>query len=74
MIACEVKHMSELQKNPEELTELPQETKEPFVPSPRWKRVVAWCLFAVVALGIISWLLGIAEPRWTEKLLDYFRN
>lgn len=69
--------MSEIEKTPEELqTQQPEETaeKEPFVPSPRWKRVMAWCLFAVVALGIVFWLLGIAEPHWTEKLLDYFRN
>lgn len=65
--------MSELQKNPEEL-DIREETKEPFVPSPRWKRVMAWCLFAIVMLGIVFWLLGIAEPHWTEKVLDYFRN
>lgn len=68
--------MSEMERNQTELQDMPEETaeKEPFVPSPRWKRVAAWCMFAVVVLGIIFWLLGIAEPNWTEKLLDYLRN
>ncbi len=69
--------MSELKENvPQSATEQMDDApeKEPFVPSPRWKRVMAWLLFAVVALGIIFWLLDIAEPNWTEKLLDYFRN
>lgn len=66
--------MEELRNNSEELQNTAEETKEPFVPSPRRKRVTAWCLFAVVMLGIVFWLLGIADPHWTEKILDYFRN
>ncbi len=42
--------------------------KEPFVPSPTSKRVFAWILFAIVILGIISWLLSIAFPGWIETV------
>ena len=45
-----------------------------FVPSPKWKRVLAWVLFAIVVLGIASWLLNIAVPEWPEKLFGYTRG
>lgn len=43
---------------------------EPFVPSPKWKRVFAWILFGIVAIGIIFWLLHIAYPdmRWVTTI------
>lgn len=51
-------------------TEEPE--KEPFIPSPKWKRVMAWILFAVVIVGIINWLLGIAVPNWTDIVKSWF--
>ena len=53
----------------EEMLDLEQENpeeKEPYVSSPRWKRVAAWVLFGVVCVGIVLWLLGIANPTWTD--------
>lgn len=44
------------------------EEKEPFVPSSTSKRVFAWILFAIVFLGIVSWLLSIAFPGWIESV------
>lgn len=54
----------------EELERVEKETPEcaEFVPSPTWKRVVAWVLFAIVVLGIITWLLNIACPGWIEAV------
>lgn len=52
---------------PEDLPN-PEDQIPAFVPSPRWKRVLAWALFAIVAVGIVTWLLGIANPTWTEQL------
>lgn len=54
----------------EELERVEKETPErtEFVPSPTWKRVTAWVLFAVVVLGIITWLLNIAWPGWIEAV------
>lgn len=37
-----------------------------YVPSPTWKRVVAWILFVIVALGILTWLMNIAWPDWID--------
>lgn len=47
-----------------------QEEKEPFVPSPKWKRVFAWILFAIVTIGIVLWLLNIAYPgmQWIKTI------
>lgn len=47
-----------------------QETaeKEPFVPSSTSKRVLAWILFVIVFLGIVTWLLNIAFPDWIEAV------
>ena len=47
---------------------------QPCTPSPTWKRVLAWVLFAIVVLGIASWLLNIAVPEWPEKLFGYTRG
>lgn len=44
------------------------EEKGPFVPSSTSKRVFAWILFAIVFLGIVSWLLSIACPDWVESV------
>ena len=44
------------------------EEKELFVPSSASKRVFAWILFAIVFLGIVSWLLSIACPDWVESV------
>ena len=54
-------------------TPMPEE-KPPFEPSSKGRRIFAWVLFGIVAIGIVFWLLGIADPNWTEKLLDYFRH
>ncbi len=50
------------------------EEKPPFEPSSKGRRIFAWVLFGIVAIGIVFWLLGIADPNWTEKLLGYFRH
>lgn len=50
----------------------PEESAEPYVPSPKWKRVLAWVLFGVVCLGIFLWLLGIARPDWVETVKSWF--
>lgn len=42
--------------------------KEPFVPSSTSKRVFAWILFAIVFLGLVSWLLSIAFPHWIDDV------
>ena len=44
------------------------EEKEPFVPSATSKRVFAWILFAIVFLGLVSWLLSIAFPHWIDDV------
>ena len=49
-----------------------EEVKAPFVPSPRWKRVLAWVFFVVVVLGIITWLLNIAFPAWIADVKAWF--
>lgn len=51
-------------ENEEVSAETEQTEKEPFVPSPRWKRIFAWVLFVIVVIGIICWLLNIAFPEW----------
>ncbi len=56
------------QKENEELRAEEVEEKEPFVPSSTSKRVFAWILFAIVFLGIVSWLLSIAFPDWIESV------
>ena len=48
------------------------EEKQPFEPSPKGRRIFAWVLFGIVTVGIVFWLLDIADPNWTEKLLGYF--
>lgn len=58
----------------EVLEQTPETEKEPFVPSSRGRRVLAWVLFGIVAVGVIFWLIGIAEPQWTEKVIEYFGN
>ena len=56
------------QKENEELRAEEVEEKEPIVPSSASKRVFAWILFAIVFLGIVSWLLSIAFPDWIESV------
>ncbi len=60
-----------------EMESLPQEElleeKEPFTPSPKWKRVVAWILFGIVMLGVINWLVSIAYPEWPKWVMEQFR-
>lgn len=58
----------ELYSENEEVVE--QMEKEPFVPSPKWKRIFAWILFGIVVIGIIFWLLHIAYPdmRWVTAI------
>ena len=54
---------------PEKKTE---EAAEPYVPSPKWKRVLAWVLFGIVCLGIFLWLLGITRPDWIDTVKSWF--
>lgn len=49
------------------------EEKAPFEPSPRWKRVLAWIMVAIVSLGVINWLISIAYPQWPEYIMGLFR-
>ena len=60
-----------MEKTPEEK---PQEPEEPYIPSPKWKRIMAWVLFGIVCLGIILWLLGIARPEWIDTVKSWFRQ
>lgn len=62
------------QNNENEIIETaePEEQQAPFVPSPRWKRVLAWTLFVLVVLGIITWLLNIAFPSWVDSVKAWF--
>lgn len=62
------------QVRPEDLPTAEEKQREEFIPSPKWKRVLAWVLFGIVTLGVITWLLNIAMPDWTERVLEYFRN
>lgn len=66
--------MEENQKDMPAVQETPEAPQSEFVPSPKWKRVLAWVLFAIVVLGIASWLLNIAVPEWPEKLFGYTRG
>ena len=52
--------------------ETPEEPAEPYVPSPKGKRVFAWVLFGIVCLGILLWLLGIARPDWIDTVKSWF--
>lgn len=52
----------------DEEKDLQTEEKPVFVPSPKWKRVLAWVLFVIVAIGIITWLLNIAYPDWIDTV------
>ncbi len=64
--------MSEEIKNETLPEELPLEEEKPeYIPSPRWKRALAWVLFGVVVLGIALWLLGIARPEWPDALRSW---
>lgn len=54
------------QNNENEIIEAAEAEKTPFVPSPKWKRVLAWVLFVIVVLGVITWLLNMAFPTWID--------
>ena len=49
------------------------EEKPPFEPSPRWKRICAWILVAIVGVGMINWLISIAYPQWPEMIKGLLR-
>ena len=49
-----------------------EEVNAPFVPSPKWKRVLAWVFFVIVVLGIITWLLNIACHEWIASVKAWF--
>ena len=66
--------MEENQKDMPTVQETPEAPQSEFVPSPKWKRVLAWTLFGVMVVAIICWLVNIAEPEWADKLLGYFRH
>ena len=50
------------------------EEQQEYVPSPKWKRIMAWILFVVMCVGIIFWLLGIAYPNWIDTSKEWLRN
>ena len=52
----------------DEEKDLQTEETPVFGPSPKWKRVLAWVLFVIVAIGIITWLLNIAYPDWIDTV------
>ncbi|MDR0889610.1 MAG: hypothetical protein LBM28_03060 [Oscillospiraceae bacterium] len=54
--------------SPEDLAEKPTE----FIPSPKWKRALAWVMFGIFMVGILLWLLHIAVPDWTTQARAYF--
>ena len=71
----EMQHQANVEQvQPENLPAEAEKTGEEFTPSPRWKRVFAWVLFAIVVIGIICCLFYIAVPEWPELVRDYFRN
>ncbi len=45
-----------------------------YVPSPKWKRIMAWILLAIVCIGIAFWLVGIAYPNWIESAKQWLRE
>ena len=59
---------------PEDLPREGEKEETPFVPSPTWKRIFAWVLFAVVFISLIFWLLNIAYPNWTASALDWMKG
>ena len=58
--------------SPEDLPTEEERQEKTFVPSAPWKRVLAWVLFAVVVLGLATWLLNIANPGWIETVKSWF--
>lgn len=62
------------QSNENEIIEeaVPEEQKAPFVPSSKGKRILAWVLFVIVVLGIITWLLNMAFPTWIDAVKAWF--
>lgn len=66
--------MEELRPQESAPQETPTAEKEPYVPSSRGRRVFAWILFGIMVVGTVLWLLGIADPNWTEKIIEYFGN
>ncbi|MBQ3356928.1 MAG: hypothetical protein IJG45_07455 [Oscillospiraceae bacterium] len=60
--------MNERTNETEIIEEAAEEEKTPFVPSPKWKRVLAWTLFVIVVLGIVTWLLNMAFPTWIDAV------
>ena len=66
--------MDEMKKETEEaLDEVSAEEKTPFEPAPRWKRIGAWILAAIVTIGVINWLISIAYPRWPDFIMGLFK-
>ncbi len=59
---------------PEDLPTEQEKTEKEFIPSPKWKRALAWVLITIVVLGIICWLMNIAMPEWVETIRGYFGN
>ncbi len=57
--------------SPEDLPTQEEQEKKPFVPSSRGKRILAWVLFAVMILGICTWLLNIAYPEWIDVVKSW---
>ena len=47
---------------------------EEYIPSPKWKRVMAWILFGIVCAGIVCWLLSIAYPNWIDSTKEWLRS
>lgn len=46
--------------------------EEEYVPSPKWKRVMAWVLFGIMCVAIVLWLLNIACPTWIDTVKGWF--
>lgn len=62
------------QITPEDLPSEQEKNNNEFIPSPTWKRALAWILVVIVILGIATWLINIACPHWVETIRDYFRH
>lgn len=60
--------------SPEDLPAANNPEERPFTPSPRWKRILAWVLFAIVILGLGCWLTSIAFPNWVETVKAFFAS
>lgn len=57
-----------------DMVEQEGQEEEVFVPSPRWKRIGAWVLFAIVIVSLGTWLVSIAFPEWIAGIKAWLQG